>query len=412
MKKSFGLILSLLFLFALPGIALAQPLDVYITGSGGGQVNSSNYSLDSTVGQAVIGTADGTGYKLGAGYWYAVTEVTSESLPPVVSDPPPAIQSFEPPSPVNDFASASRTFNITVNQTVNIIWLINSLVVQTNTSVTTASYTNMGESLGTWNVSAIAQNANGTAMQIWTWNVVTTQPTANSLGVNNASGNQNTFVLVPVNITNLQSETLGSIIFDIAFNSSIINLTSTRVTRGDLTSSWDSPSYNPANHRISIIAGSSEISIGSTGSVIILNFSVIGAPDSKSEMNISRIQLAGGSDPYTLGTAPSKNGTFTVATTILPTLRFINGTVMDSVNKTGISGVTVSINTNRSTTTNASGFYSFEVASGEYNLTAKFEPTYYMNNTLAVSTIGEAVVLQDIELVKKLVGNVTGSVTS
>lgn len=411
MKKSIGLILSLLSLFALSGIALAQPLDVYITGSGGGQVNSINYSLDSTVGQAVIGTADGTVYQLGAGYWNLVTEVASESLPPVVTDPPPDISGFEPSSPVNDFASASRTFNITVNQIVNIIWLINSLVVQTNTSVTTASYTNMGESLGTWNVSAIAQNANGTAMQTWTWNVVTTQPTANSLGVNNASGNQNTFVLVPVNITNLQSETLGSIIFDVAFNSSIINLTSTRVTRGDLTSSWDSPSYNPANHRISIIAGSSEISIGSTGSVIILNFSVIGAPDSKSEMNISRIQLAGGSDPYTLRTAPAKNGTFTVATTILPGQKFINGTVMDNVNKTGIAGVKVSANASISTTTNPSGFYSMAVTSGTYDITATFEPTYYANTSIISTGLG-AVVVKDIELVKKPTGNITGGVTN
>jgi len=96
----------------------------------------------------------------------------------------------------------------------------------------------------------------------------------------------------------------------------------------------------------------------------------------------------------------------------LPEKRFINGTVMDSVNKTGIAGVTVSTNTSFSTTTDAAGFYSFEVTSGTYELTARLDPTYNTNNTITVSTIGSAVVWQDIELLKKQTGNITGSVTS
>lgn len=95
-----------------------------------------------------------------------------------------------------------------------------------------------------------------------------------------------------------------------------------------------------------------------------------------------------------------------------PFMTFINGTVMDSVNKTGISGVTVSTDTDLSTTTGESGFYSFEVISGAYNLSAKFEPTHYANNTIYVSTIESPVVEQDIELVKKPTGNITGIVTN
>ena len=96
---------------------------------------------------------------------------------------------------------------------------------------------------------------------------------------------------------------------------------------------------------------------------------------------------------------------------VLPAIRFVNGTVMDSINKTGIFGVMVSINTTLSTTTNATGFYSFAVAEGTYNLKATFDITYYTNIT-TVSTIGKAVVVQDIELVKKPTGTITGSVTS
>jgi len=98
--------------------------------------------------------------------------------------------------------------------------------------------------------------------------------------------------------------------------------------------------------------------------------------------------------------------------TLLPAIRFINGTVIDSVTKTSISGVTVFTNTSPPTTTNATGFYSFAVTSGTYNLTAKLEPTYYVNNTITISTVLSAVVLQDIELLKKPTGNITGSVTN
>ena len=96
--------------------------------------------------------------------------------------------------------------------------------------------------------------------------------------------------------------------------------------------------------------------------------------------------------------------------TNLPSIRFINGTVIDSVYKTGIMGVKVSINTTNSTTTNSTGFYSFAVTEGAYNLTATFGITYYTNTT-TVSTIGKAVAWQDMELLKKPTGNITGSVT-
>ena len=55
-------------------------------------------------------------------------------------------------------------------------------------------------------------------------------------------------------------------------------------------------------------------------------------------------------------------------------------------------------------------FYSFEVTAGTYELTAKLDPTYYTNGTIMVSTIGSAVVLQEIELRKKPTGTITGSV--
>ena len=85
---------------------------------------------------------------------------------------PPAITSFTPASPVSDTEEATRMFSITLDQTVNVTWLINGTIVQdTNTSVTTASYTNTSAALGVYNVSAVASNANGTDMQTWVWTI-------------------------------------------------------------------------------------------------------------------------------------------------------------------------------------------------------------------------------------------------
>ena len=83
----------------------------------------------------------------------------------------PKIISHAPESPVDDHIGANRTFEITINQTVNVSWQINGTEVQTDTSVTAASYTNTSAVNGSWNVSAIVTNANGTNMQTWTWTV-------------------------------------------------------------------------------------------------------------------------------------------------------------------------------------------------------------------------------------------------
>jgi photosystem II stability/assembly factor-like uncharacterized protein/predicted secreted protein len=89
---------------------------------------------------------------------------------------PPEITSFVPPSPISDTENATRIFYITINQPVNVTWQINGTEVQTNASVTAASYTNMSAVNGTWNVSAIVTNANGTDMQTWVWNVSPSAP--------------------------------------------------------------------------------------------------------------------------------------------------------------------------------------------------------------------------------------------
>jgi len=94
-----------------------------------------------------------------------------------------------------------------------------------------------------------------------------------------------------------------------------------------------------------------------------------------------------------------------------PLVRYINGTLFDSIDKTGIPGGVVFTNTSISIT-NSSGFYSLAVSAGTYDLTAMYDPKYYPNNTLTVTTDFSAAVTQDIQLLKKPTGNITGRITT
>jgi hypothetical protein len=97
-----------------------------------------------------------------------------EVITVIVKITPPNITSFAPPSPVNDTVCNWRTFNVTVNQTVNVSWYVSGSLLSTNQSVTEANYTLHADMPGEHNVTAIAANINGTAMQTWIWNVAGT----------------------------------------------------------------------------------------------------------------------------------------------------------------------------------------------------------------------------------------------
>ena len=148
------------------------------------------------------------------------------------------------------------------------------------------------------------------------------QPTANNFGVEAASGYKDTYVGVPVNITNVQSGPVTSMIFDIAYDKSVINITN--VQNGDLTADWLDPCINndfPWGTTIALLYDTNALQNGSTGSVVLLNFSVSGDPGETSRLNLTNIQLA--DTAYKSGrTAPVKNGTFS---TLMPTSVFDAG---------------------------------------------------------------------------------------
>jgi len=92
---------------------------------------------------------------------------------------PPNITSYAPATPLISDEGATRTFNVTVNQTVNATWYINGSVDQQNTTASTeVAYTNTSAVAGCWNVSVVVNNTNGTDMQTWLWTVNAAQPGA------------------------------------------------------------------------------------------------------------------------------------------------------------------------------------------------------------------------------------------
>ncbi|MDO8725786.1 MAG: hypothetical protein Q7J35_06950, partial [Candidatus Methanoperedens sp.] len=99
--------------------------------------------------------------------------VDSETITVTVNSAPvpPAIIGYAPPSPVIDSQGDTRVFNVTVSQTVNVTWFLNGTQVGFNESVTSANYTNTSAAVGIWNVSAVAVNEYGSAMQTWVWDV-------------------------------------------------------------------------------------------------------------------------------------------------------------------------------------------------------------------------------------------------
>ena len=92
------------------------------------------------------------------------------TLPPVSPDPRD--------SPVNDTTDATRSFSVTVNQTVDVIWYIDTTEVFRETGVTNSTYTNQSAVKGIREVKVVVENDNGTDSARWEWHVSDPLPPA------------------------------------------------------------------------------------------------------------------------------------------------------------------------------------------------------------------------------------------
>lgn len=81
------------------------------------------------------------------------------------------IRSISPPSPVSDFIGAQRAFTVTLGQVASVTWLLNGTVIQSNVSVTEATYTNLSAARGEYNLTVVVTNPNGTDTEKWVWRV-------------------------------------------------------------------------------------------------------------------------------------------------------------------------------------------------------------------------------------------------
>lgn len=166
----------------------SKAIDVSYPGSSG--TVSWNVVAPTTPSSGDIITVDAFGNITGSSYSYpSYTDRIGGEGAATVSTViiPPVITGFAPSSPVLNNEGESMTFNITINQTVNVKWFINETLMQTNTSVTEASYTNTSAVAGYWNVSAVASNVNGADIQTWWWTVYDTTPPASITNLHNVT---------------------------------------------------------------------------------------------------------------------------------------------------------------------------------------------------------------------------------
>jgi hypothetical protein len=140
---------------------------------------------------------------------------------------------------------------------------------------------------------------------------------ADSLGVNDAMGNQGDYVEVSVDITATANGPISDMGFYLYYNENVLNLTKERITKGDLTTDWPFLLKTKEGFGVywmgltsngaGLLPDGTPIVDGSTGSVVLLNFSVEGSPGTSSIMNFSEALMNAGA-----GFAPPKNGTFKV----------------------------------------------------------------------------------------------------
>ncbi|WP_406659919.1 S-layer protein domain-containing protein [Methanolobus sp. ZRKC3] len=90
----------------------------------------------------------------------------------VMAIPAPSITIVDPTDLTpSDNTGDSRTFEVTINQPVNLTWIMNGTTLTTNTSVISSSYSFDSAPEGTHNLTVFAENANGTDQEKWDWTV-------------------------------------------------------------------------------------------------------------------------------------------------------------------------------------------------------------------------------------------------
>ena len=111
---------------------------------------------------------------------------------PVSPRSAPNITSWYPEETViEDIEGVKRTFNISINQTVDVIWRINGTEVFNQSGVNFSEYTNESAVAGYWEVTAHVFNENGSDTHTWLWSVKDITPPASVSDLHNITYEQN-----------------------------------------------------------------------------------------------------------------------------------------------------------------------------------------------------------------------------
>lgn len=223
----------------------------------------------------------------------------------------PEIVSATPPSPLYDDEGATRTFTVTVNQTVNITWRLNGTVVQQNASVpacTCCNYTSSSAIPGYWNLSAIASNANGSVCYTWWWTVTEyhEEPESATVYIDDAHANQGESTVSMITIHNATN--LGSIDLELTYNHSVVVVTN--ASAGDFDETVINLEEN-ATGFVKIVAFQAE-NPGLNGTVVLaeLELTAVGGAHACSPLNLSVKKMTDATPECADLPCAVRNGTF------------------------------------------------------------------------------------------------------
>jgi len=184
------------------------------------------------------------------------------------------------------------------------------------------------------------------------------------------------------------------------YNESVLNMTSISggdISSGNLTSTWTDMKLGDDGHTMILATENTGDAIpdGSSGTVVWMNFSVLGSLGDTSPMDLSLIEL---SNPEgQTGTAPAKNGIFTV---VLVDVGSVEGTITYACNGTEMAGVDMSLDAD-TTVTNETCDYNFtDVSPGDYVVSAT-KPRFWDNYSTNVTVIAGEVTTEDMTLYLK-----------
>lgn len=150
-------------------------------------------------------------------------------------------------------------------------------------------------------------------------------PTADSLSVSSANGDPgDTDVIVLINITNVVDGPIQVIMFNVTYDSGVIELVNAGLGFDLPIDEYDDPLWTATlgtnKKSVTLAANKKEypLSNGTTGNIVKLYFDVVGTAGQTSPIGLSNVDIA--DTDYVHGTIPVNGGTFTV-----------NGTVTDPV---------------------------------------------------------------------------------